>query len=939
MNDLSDLDWSATVRKDNKPPPTSSTYSYPVSRPTPPPPLSGRSTPLSAQASGTSSTKPGNDVFANLVSFGSSKPVNKLTLQERQKLLQEERLRKEEERKQQFDAQFGAHNAGFWDTLAGKGEPAQALGPPAPTAASSNAGGQSLSDSINKPFATLGLASNRQATRDASEGDLLAAFSATAPVDSSSHFPPPLDANAGSVDDDDPFGLGSMGAGTAKATQVRPGQNDDDILGLLGRPVSDILPPKPSEPSSKPIHDNQALPNASSDPRDKLIAGLVDMGFPADKAEQALAQTDTGLDMQAAIGWLLSEAHRESKQKSRVGDTRGDRPEHDSGGRISHSTSAGRPRGGDEERVGSKSAWVQQTGRSDVNGLPISGGEKDIAQMASEMGNNLFKSANSLWSTGRKKVQKAVADFQQEGDPGQPKWMKEANGEGRTSSRSREDKGRERMSDAPADGQRPRRGQQHESNITDEALMLEARPQPPRQPSRRKDKASGLHPPDLNSSRGQSPTAPHAPIESKGHQILQNTPQHSHDASPRGRLNRRVIEEESSNVYISPARRKKANAQSQFRAAGSESDLLVGGLISSHPSAIAKPASPPTQSRNLFKQQTAVPFSKPSTPMSTSHRPKVPHRRIPPTTPSALSLSASHRQRGTEAYKRGDFSSAHSAYTAALSQLPESHPISIVILCNRALVNLKVGDPRAAVSDADTALEVIGAPKGEGERISLTNEGDKEMREFFGKALMRKAEGLEQMEKWGEASRVWKDAVEAGVGGAISIQGRNRCEKATGNDPRTTTTTPARMQQLHKTRPPKPSSLSVRAAAMATSAEAVARLRAANAAAEKVDDEKFALTDAVDAKLAAWKSGKEGNIRALLAGLDTVLWAGAGWKKVGLHELVLANKVKVVYMKGIAKVHPDKIPTSATTEQRMISAAVFSTLNEAWDKFKKENGL
>jgi hypothetical protein len=34
-----------------------------------------------------------------------------------------------------------------------------------------------------------------------------------------------------------------------------------------------------------------------------------------------------------------------------------------------------------------------------------------------------------------------------------------------------------------------------------------------------------------------------------------------------------------------------------------------------------------------------------------------------------------------------------------------------------------------------------------------------------------------------------------------------------------------------------------------------------------------------------------------------------------------------------------QIPQDATTEQRMISASVFSTLNEAWDKFKKENNL
>lgn len=34
-----------------------------------------------------------------------------------------------------------------------------------------------------------------------------------------------------------------------------------------------------------------------------------------------------------------------------------------------------------------------------------------------------------------------------------------------------------------------------------------------------------------------------------------------------------------------------------------------------------------------------------------------------------------------------------------------------------------------------------------------------------------------------------------------------------------------------------------------------------------------------------------------------------------------------------------KLPTDATTEHRMIAGAVFGTLNEAWDKFKKENNL
>jgi len=115
--------------------------------------------------------------------------------------------------------------------------------------------------------------------------------------------------------------------------------------------------------------------------------------------------------------------------------------------------------------------------------------------------------------------------------------------------------------------------------------------------------------------------------------------------------------------------------------------------------------------------------------------------------------------------------------------------------------------------------------------------------------------------------------------------------------------------------------------------------RAANKAAEKADDEKFALVDKVDARIASWRDGKRDNLRALLGSLDHVLWENSGWKKVGLHELVMANKVKIVYMRAIAKTHPDKLPQDASTEVRMIAGTVFSTLNESWDKFRAENGL
>jgi hypothetical protein len=226
---------------------------------------------------------------------------------------------------------------------------------------------------------------------------------------------------------------------------------------------------------------------------------------------------------------------------------------------------------------------------------------------------------------------------------------------------------------------------------------------------------------------------------------------------------------------------------------------------------------------------------------------------------------------------------------------------------------LKVGDAKLAISDADSILDLIGPAKGDAESIDLCNgEPQKPMKDFYGKALMRKAEALEQLEKWGDAARVWKLAVEAGHGGSTSIQGRGRCEKAAGiSKPTPKPSAPAR-------RPPAPAPKKKTialddlqggssASKSASSFEAVNRLREANQEAERNDEEKFALTDSVDARLTAWKGGKQDNLRALLASLDTVLWPEANWKKINMSELIMPSKVKIQYMKGIAKVHPDKV--------------------------------
>lgn len=664
-------------------------------------------------------------------------------------------------------------------------------------------------------------------------------------------------------DDDDPFGLSELKPKRAPAPA--PVQDDeDDFLGLLGKPVSEI-PRQPSpKPAASPNHDRDgsASPMPSNEV-DRAIAELVDMGFPADKSRQALRATPSGTDVQAAVGWLLTQAHEESRQKSQ-------------GRSASNGPSRDRAEPREPYRRDSPS-WMRdersQTPRSREDNRSPASGEKDPAQVASQFGNNLLKTANSLWKTGSKRFQQAVHELNTEHDPNQPKWMRDGTAP------------REEPFPQPRPNRRPEgmdKPQATPETFTDEAMLLDSGDSRPRKPARPPQPI----PDDIDRRSQPSPGATQRMPQPS---FLQR-PSRPTSQEPTSRLSRFAAEEQSAQAYVSPARRRRPQAPPP--AAEPNIDLFESPI----PSQRAKSSSP--------AQSAALPRS-----ASIPVRPKAPPRSIPPVSPEALQSTHRHRGKAAEAYKRGDYATAHESFSTALGVLPDKHPISIMVLSNRAMTALKIGEPKSAIDDADTILNVIGPSKGESETIEVGNgESPKQMRDFYGKALMRKAEALEQLERWSDAGQAWKHAVESGHGGSTSIQGRNRCEKAAGiNKPPSKPTAPARKKPTPA--PKKVSAMSDLAGSSGSGedSEAVGRLREANKAAELADEERFALSESVDAKLVAWKGGKQDNLRALLGSLDTVLWPEAGWKKIGLSELVLPNKVKIQYMKGIGKVHPDKV--------------------------------
>lgn len=858
MDDLLGEDWQNAPKHTASAPlkPNNLASAYNGFRTSPQPQASGNATPLNISRPsstvnngaklGSKPTTPANDAFGNLTSLPSQKVSNNLSIQERQRQLIEEK------RKQQ------TQQADLWNNLgSGRGTPEVRGSSPGVAPAAGE-----------------------------DEDDILAAFNRATLVDKASHYPPPPSGPASGRstpamtrtqsstsaaaatfdDDDDPFGLADIAKesnGHAKVPAAPPMAEEDDILGDLGRPVAERPLRQPSPVSALPVWDENVasqMPARAAESQDRALAEIIDMGFPEDTAKLALAETNG--DVQNAVGWLLQQAHEESKQNAK-NESQSRRRSPSSGSR-----GPSQRQRNDQEAVPS---WMRQESRSNSAsrrqdiGSPAEG-ERDTSQMASEFGSKLFKSANSIWKASQKQMAKTMADFQQERNANQPKWMSEGpSGEtSRSNSQRRED---------------PRSAAQR---ATDEAAKLDApRDVLPQRTSRPFARESS-----------QGPTIRSREVIQASRQRA--SPQPPADKRPTTKLSRQDVEEQSAEAYISPARRRRPTPKPEPQP---EPEVDLFGPAATN-TAAAAPSKP-------------TPASKPSA--VPSPRPQAPARAVPSVSPSALSSSADHRRRGGEAYKRGDFAAAHESYTAALSPLPPNHPIAIIVLCNRSLTALKTGDPKVAVADADHALAIIGPSQGSGESIEMgAGEGLKDMRELFGKALMRKAEALEHMEKWTDAAAVWKQAVQAGVGGAVSIRGRDRCEKTAAPQAALKAKAPpirSNAPSAGKAPPAKSLGNSNQRPALtgATSAEAVKRLRLANAAAEKADDEKFALTDAVEARLTTWKGGKSDNLRALLQSLDGVLWEGAGWKKVGMSDLVMPNKVKIVYMKAIGKVHPDKV--------------------------------
>ncbi|KAJ1939639.1 auxilin-like clathrin-binding protein required for normal clathrin function, partial [Linderina macrospora] len=328
---------------------------------------------------------------------------------------------------------------------------------------------------------------------------------------------------------------------------------------------------------------------------------------------------------------------------------------------------------------------------------------------------------------------------------------------------------------------------------------------------------------------------------------------------------------------------------------------------------------------------------------------------VPQLPAGVLRESRKIKNTANDKFKLGQFGDAVAGYTLAIkriSQHSSDHPLLIVLYNNRALAHSRNGDAKQSLVDCSSSLELYAKYRAHGS-ISLDyNDGSGSetiaLEDQRVKSLQRRAEAHEASERYQDAYDDWKllrENARDPTSRQQAVRGIQGCEKALG------IAQPAKKQPAKKPEPQRPEDLANVFASISMAhvkntggpaaigvenSAAVGEMRRQERAKQEEDAQRLAINDEVDAMLAQWRDGKRQNIRALLSSLHTLLPA---FKPIGMHEILEPNKVKRAYMRAIARLHPDKLDKALDVKTKMISANVFSTLNEAWDAFKTQEGV
>lgn len=641
----------------------------------------------------------------------------------------------------------------------------------------------------------------------------------------------------------DPFDMDALSAEMPHEHSTIP-----DIVNDDDNPLGILAGPSPATvrtPSPPSSAAELPTPPSTRNGKDMLVAQLVDMGFNVEQAQVAVEATG-GKDLQEAIDLLVQ--NTEAVQAQQTSKTARARNALFADREVSTRSAAKAEQRQQPKRRVNDDEQRRVPSRSEQSEVfspaALQQHKEKLVAQATELGGFLYKNASIFVKTGRERINKAVETWQEQ----------------QRTEQLRRQQGRPRWM----------------TQTVDEAFQE-------------------LH----DDENGSLPAEKFVDDDSSDE---------NPEEERKEELAWRAQQEAKRKEYIAQMRRQQQREDAKLRAQKEQQEQEEVYVSPSRRRAAASRASTRKQPVPTAPQPTPIPV-----------RPKVQCTR-PVVTASSEALSCAHqaREKGNEQFKLGQFGEAEAFYTQAIMELPSGHDHLVILYNNRAAARLKIGEYKKCIEDCTMAIDMAkasGEDNYEAQGITI------QWKDQIAKGLSRKAEAFESIEKYSEALKVYEELIQ--MGGSHSSkasQGLARCRKALNPPPKSfkppseTKSSPSKPKESKTSGSAFPGiDYSIfEAPAPVTSAhvqnsKAVADLRAQAAQQEADEAERLSKTDDVNARITNWKAGKEQNLRALLATLDTLLWPGAQWRGAQMSELINPKRCKMVYLKAIAKVHPDKV--------------------------------
>lgn len=291
------------------------------------------------------------------------------------------------------------------------------------------------------------------------------------------------------------------------------------------------------------------------------------------------------------------------------------------------------------------------------------------------------------------------------------------------------------------------------------------------------------------------------------------------------------------------------------------------------------------------------------------------------------------RDRASAFFKSGDYVSSLQEYEKSLNTLPINHPLRIVAYSNITAAQSKVGEYTKCLKDSKIALDSFPENSVHWNQVIQDSQPSRTYNDIWPKIVARRAEAFEHTENYKEAFDSYQSLIERNFFTDRIMDGKRRCQKVLN---------PQKPKIVSKEDVSPPISKGIKQnisdPGPQKTYQSVEKIKEVNKRDQEVEAEKIALYDKVHAQIEAWKGNNPQDIRHLLSNLSSVL-SWCDWQPVTSSDLVMPKKVKLTYMKAVAKTHPDKLSSSLPLEQKMIAENIFSALCIAWEKFKSDNNM